>query len=152
MAIERCVLLCLWRGFNEYLVARQEPLVESFHRKYLSKNGREENLSSSTCAVTELTLTAAGSKQFVNLKICGRLFCVQMTLFSNICTAAVSSIAISLEAAHCASPVSILLVYSPFKKWTQPNSSDNGIAFGQLLARCTWRWYQRARARHELIV
>ncbi len=42
------------------------------------------------------TFVAEASKQFVNLNICGRLFCVQITLFSNICTADVLSIAASL--------------------------------------------------------
>jgi len=44
----------------------------------------------------QFTLLADASKQLVNLNICGRLFWVQITLFSNICTAGVLSIAVSL--------------------------------------------------------
>ena len=104
---------------------------------FLKTKGRRTCWHSLT--VAKLTFTAAESKQFVNLKICGRLFWVQMTLFSNICTAAVSSIAVSLEAAPCMSSLSILFVHAPVQEWTQPNSSDNRISFGQLLPRRPWR-------------
>lgn len=80
------------------LEAKREPQVESFHHTHLSKD--IENLSMKIIEAKECfssTLVAVAGKQLVNLNNWGRLFWVQMTLFSNIWTAGASSITASLN-------------------------------------------------------
>jgi hypothetical protein len=54
----------------EYLVKKQEQLIESFHHKYLSTN---RSLSTDVFKF-RFTLLEDASKQLVNLNICGRPF------------------------------------------------------------------------------
>ncbi len=125
----------------EYLVKKQEQLIESFHHKYLSIN---RSLSTDVFKF-RFTLLEDASKQLVNLNICGRPFWVQITLFSKICTADTSSIAVSLIKYQSKTIVSRWIFkknIKPFKKWTESNTSDGWITFNDFLSWCTRRWWK----------